>query len=61
VQLAAHPALQRRIDELMLLDARQARERLGDDAGLIVVAVAGQVVDLDLGVREACLQDGFEV
>ena len=50
MQLAAHLALQRGIDELVLADTGQAGEGGRDDAGAIVVAVAGQIVDDDLGV-----------
>src|SRR5436190_246966 len=61
VEFAAHLALQRGVDELVLAHARQAGERRRDDAGLVVVAVAGEVLDLDRGVGEALAQDGFEV
>jgi hypothetical protein len=50
MQFATHPALQRGIDELMLAHTRQACEGRGHNAGTIVIAVAGQIVDDDLGV-----------
>src|SRR5687767_6041722 len=43
VQLGAHPSAQRFVDALMLLDARQPPEALGDHPRFIMVAVAGQV------------------
>ena len=53
MQLAAHPAAQRLIDELVLLQARLAAKLLGDDVGPVVVAVAGEVLDPDLRVGQA--------
>ena len=52
MELAAHFALQGVIDELVLLDPRLAPEGLGDHGGRIVVAIAGEIADRDLGVRE---------
>ena len=40
---AAHVALQRLVDHLVLLDAALAAEALRDDLGGIMVAVAGQI------------------
>ena len=50
MQFATHLALQGGIDELMLAHPGQAREGRGHDARTLVVAVAGQIVDNDLGV-----------
>jgi hypothetical protein len=50
VKFAAHLALQGGIDELVLAHARQAGEGRGHDPRAIVVAVARQIVDGDLGV-----------
>src|SRR6266404_2543086 len=47
VQLVAHPAAQRLIDQLMLLDPAFAAEPAGDDAGGVVIAVAPQILDRD--------------
>src|SRR3954470_2955387 len=47
VELSPHPPAERFVDALVLADPRQAAEALGDDAGGIMVAVAGQVGDLD--------------
>ncbi len=45
--------LKRLIDQLMLLHAAFALEGGGDDVGGVVVAVATQVFDGDLGVGQA--------
>src|SRR6266567_2121371 len=50
VQLVAHPAEQRLIDQLVLLDPGFAAERAGDDLRGIVIAVAAQILDRDLRV-----------
>ena len=52
MEYAAHPAAQRAIDHLVLLDLGFAGESRRNDRGGPMVAVAGQVLDLDLGVRE---------
>src|SRR5690606_23201105 len=61
VQLAAHLALQGGVDQLVLPDAGQAREGRGDDARAVVVAVAGEVLDLDLGVGEGLAQMSLQI
>ena len=53
VQRAAHLAFERLVDDLVLLHPRFAAEGLGDDGRGIVVAVAGEVADGDVGVRNA--------
>src|SRR5215207_8827069 len=53
MQLAAHPAAERLVHELMLLQPRLATELLGDDVGTIVVAVTGQILDADLSIGQA--------
>src|SRR5690606_8866021 len=60
VQLAAHIALKGLINKLMLLHPRLATERLGDDAGRVMVAVAGEVADLDFGVGKGGLDEAFD-
>ena len=45
---------------LVLAYAGEAGEGGGDDAGLVVVAVAGQVGDGDLGVGEGLGQAAFQ-
>ncbi len=47
MEVAAHLALQRLVDHLVLLDPRLALEQGGHDVGGIVVAVAGEIPDLD--------------
>src|SRR3954469_17885768 len=49
VQLAAHVTLERLVNNLMLLRPRFAAERGRDHGRRIVVAVAGEVPDGDLG------------
>ncbi len=46
---------------LMLPDARLAAEALGDDARFIMVAVAGQVDDLDPGVGNALADQALDL
>src|SRR5204863_8325132 len=53
VQLAAHLALERLIDDLVLGHPRLAAERLGDDGRGVVVAIAGEIADRHQGVRNA--------
>src|SRR5918999_1516099 len=52
MQFGAHPAAQRFVDHLVLPDPGHAGERGADDSGGIMVAVAGEVADLDLGVGD---------
>src|SRR5687767_16037912 len=52
VERAAHPALERGVDRLVLGDARLALEAVPDHMGGVVVAVAGEVGDGDFGSRE---------
>ena len=52
MQLAAHVALQRGIDDLVLLHPRLALERRGHDGRGVVIAVAGEIADLDLRVGQ---------
>ena len=61
MQLAAHPAAQRLVDELVLLQPRLAAKRLGDDVGAVVVAVAGQILDPHLRVGQALLDQPLDV
>src|SRR5262249_2570287 len=51
VQLAAHFALERLINDLGLLDARFSAERLGNDSSGVMAAVASQVADGHLRIR----------
>src|SRR5205085_3477318 len=53
MELAAHLALERLIDNLMLLDAGLAAKRLGGDGRSVMVAVAGQIADRHLRIRYA--------
>src|ERR1700691_3086971 len=53
MQFAAHFALKRRIDDLMLLDAGFATKRFGDDGRRVVIAIAGKVADCYLGIGNA--------
>src|SRR5271163_1581888 len=61
MELAAHFALQRVINELVLLDPRLAPERLGDHGGGVVVAIAGEIADRDLGVRDLGLDQPLDI
>ena len=53
MQHAAHPAAQRTVDHLMLLDLGLAGEGRRNNRSRVVVSVAGQVLDLDLGAGDA--------
>src|ERR1044072_4299206 len=59
MQLRTHAPAQRLIDALVLADQGQAAEALGDDPRLIMVAVAGEVDDLDPSVRNALSDPGL--
>src|SRR5579859_322690 len=61
MKFAPHLSLERGIDKLVLTHPRKACEGGGNDARPIVVAVAGEVLDNDLGVGEAILQNGFQL
>ncbi|MNT85005.1 hypothetical protein D3C72_2251150 [compost metagenome] len=56
----AHVALQRVIDQLVLLHAGLAAELLGFHRGGPVVAVPGQVANLDIGIRESRLDPALD-
>ena len=58
MQFAAHLPLQGGIDQLVLAYARKAGKGAGGDLGAVMVAVAGQILDDDLGVRESLAQPG---
>src|SRR6266700_3101582 len=53
MELAAHFALERLIDNLVLLDAGLAAKRFGDDGCGVMVAVASQIADRHLRIRYA--------
>jgi hypothetical protein len=55
MQNAAHVALQRLVDHLVLLHAALATEAFGHHLGGIMVTVAGKVANRDDGVRNAFL------
>src|SRR6516165_3575591 len=61
VQLAAHLALERLVDDLVLLDAGFAAERFGDHGCGIMVAVAGEVADRYLGVGNARSDQALDI
>src|ERR1700682_2500838 len=61
VKYSAHLALQRLIDDLVLLDAGFAAERLRDHGRRIVVAIAGQIADRHLGVGYSRLDHRFDI
>jgi hypothetical protein len=55
VQLSAHASLQRLINHLMLLHALLAAEGRRYDARRIVVAIAGEIANLDLRIGKSRL------
>src|SRR5258706_4340869 len=61
VKLFAHPALQGLIDHLMLLDARLAREARRNDGCRIVIAIAAQILDRHVCVRDSLLDQALDL
>src|SRR5204863_1713084 len=61
MEYAAHLALQRLIHDLVLLDPGLAPERLGDHGCRVMVAVAGQIANRHVGVRNGGLDHGFDI
>jgi len=61
VKLAAHAALEGGINHLVLGDAGFAGEGGRPDGRFIVVTVACQILDVDVGVWEGFPQEGLEV
>src|SRR5579863_2552495 len=60
MQLVAHAALECLIDHLMLLHAALTLELRRDHVRRIVVAVAAQVFDGDLSIRQARLDEPLD-
>src|SRR5262245_49566719 len=61
MQHATHATAQRAVYHLVLLDLGFAGEGCGNDRGGIMVAIAGQVLDLDLGAGNAFLDQADDV
>ena len=61
MQDTAHVALQSLVDHLVLLHTALAAKALGDNLRRIVIAVAGKIADRHLGVRDAVLDQSFDV
>ena len=61
MQNVPHAAAQGLIDALMLLDAGLAAEALGDDPRLIMVAIAGQIDDLDPRVGDSLADQALDL
>src|SRR4051794_19369542 len=61
VQLAAHPGAEGLVDDLVLLQARLAAERFRGDVRPVVVAVAREILDPDLGVGQAVLDQALDL
>ena len=61
MQNAAHTPLQGLVDHLVLLHPGLAREFLADDVGGVVVPVAGEVLDGDLRVGKARLDQPLDL
>src|SRR5580704_5165362 len=61
MQLAAHFGLERLVDDLVLLDSGFAAKRFGDHGCGIMVAVAGEIADRHLGVRNARPDQAFDI
>ena len=61
VQILAHLGLEGIVDDLVLLDPRLAAEYFRDHGCGIMIAVAGEVLDADLGVGETLLDHPRDV
>src|SRR6516165_8859540 len=60
MQLASHLALERLIDDLVLLHARLAAKRLRDHRGGVVVAITRKVLDRHLSVGDSGLDQSLD-
>lgn len=60
MEFAAHLALERRIDELVLSNARQTGKCTGNNARTIVVTIPRQIVNRDLGIGKGFRQMGVQ-
>ncbi len=60
MQLAAHIAPQRLIDQLVLLNPRLALESRRDDGRRVVIAIARQVLDGHFGVGQSLLDQALD-
>src|SRR5262245_43260175 len=61
MQHTAHAAAERVVDHLVLLDPALALEGAARDARLVVVAIAGEVPDLDGGVGKLRLDEALDL
>src|SRR5207253_4549053 len=61
VKLSPHSSPKRRIDGLVLLNAAQSREAAADNAGGIMVAIAGEVADRHFGIRDDRLDQPLDL
>src|SRR6516164_10850296 len=61
MELAAHLAFERLVDDLVLLHPRLAPKRLRHHRGGIVVTVTGEIADRHLGVRDARLDQALDL
>jgi hypothetical protein len=61
VEHAAHAAFEGVVDHFVLGDAGFAFERGRDDVGGEMIAVAGEVADVDLGIGEFGFDEVFDV
>ena len=61
VKLAAHFGPKRVVNDLVLLDARFAAKRFGDNGCRIVVAVAGEIADRHIGVGNMSPDQPFNI
>src|ERR1700688_2642538 len=61
VQLADHLGLERLVDDLVLLDSGFAAKRFGYHSRGIMIAVAGEIADRHLGVRNARPDQAFDI
>jgi hypothetical protein len=60
MQHPTHPAAQGFINHLMLLDSRLPPESRAHDVSGVVIAVASEVGDVDLGIRKLGLDQPFD-
>ena len=60
VKFSAHPALKGLIDHLVLLNAGLAGKRARDDECGVVIAVTREILDCDLRIGQAFLDQAFD-
>src|SRR5512139_1736883 len=61
MKFAAHPATQGLVDKLVLPDAIQARELLRNHPGGVMIAIASEIANLNLGIGNCCSNERLDI